>query len=249
MITAAKNKHFSKLFYLYLQKYLLKRHFYTVVAEGEIDTDQKGPVIYIANHSSWWDGLLLFYLTQQQSAQHHFIMMDEEGLKQYPFFRKLGAFSIDRDQPKGIVQSLKYSQKLVEQNGSVWLFPQGEVQHQDIRPLQFQSGIGYLLERFERITVKPVTFYYSFGEMQKPIASIHIGDDFSVNGTSKSRKEWTAYFQNVLEKQANAQRKKIVENLDFYQLPSVYQVIKPSKSTSDHLNRWKEGVQRWMPFS
>ena len=65
-------------------------------------------------------------------------MMDEPGLKQYPFFRKLGAFSINREQPKEIVQSLRYSKKLIDQNMPVWLFPQGEIQHQEIRPLEFQ---------------------------------------------------------------------------------------------------------------
>lgn len=249
MITAVKNKHFSKLFYFYLNKYLLKRHFHAIVADGEIDPLDQGPVIYIANHSSWWDGILFFHLTQQKSSLSHHVLMNEDGLKQYPFFRRLGAFSINRDQPKEIIKSLQYSEKLMRQANPVWLFPQGEVQNQEIRPLQFQTGIGYLLARFEEVTVKPVTFYYSFGEDQKPIASIQIGEGIVIEGKSKSRKHWTAHFQDVLERQADGQRKEIIENLNFHQLPVLNQLMKQSKSTSDRFDNWKEGVRKWIPFS
>lgn len=249
MIIAKKSKRFSQLFYLYLNKYLLKRHFHAIVAEGDIDPVHQGPVIYIANHSSWWDGLLFFYLTQQKSVLSHYVLMNEEGLKQYPFFRRLGAFSINRNQPKEVIRSLHYSEKLMRQANPVWLFPQGEIQNQEIRPLQFQTGIGYLLERFEQVTVKPVTFYYSFGESQKPIVSIQIGDDIVIEGKSKSRKRWTSYFQDVLEMQADGQRKEIIENLHFHQSPRQDQLMKRSKSTSDRFDDWKEGVRKWIPFS
>ncbi|WP_112179500.1 lysophospholipid acyltransferase family protein [Paraliobacillus zengyii] len=249
MITAKKSKCFSQLFYFYLNNYLLKRHFQSIVVEGEVDPLHKGPVIYIANHSSWWDGLLLFYMTHQQSKRHHYIMMDEVGLNKYPFFRKIGAFSINRDQPKEVVKSLRYSEQLIKQGNSLWLFPQGEIQNQEIRPLQFKTGIGYLLERFEQVTIKPVTFYYAFGEAQKPIVSIRIGDPFLVEGTSKSRKRWTSYTQRLIEKQADAQRKEVITNLHFDHLPRQYQLMKQSKSTSDRFDNWKEGVRKWTPFS
>lgn len=248
MITAAKSKPFSQLFYVYLNSYLLKRHFYGIVADGEIDPIRKGPVIYIANHSSWWDGLLLFYLTHQKSLRSHHIIMNEEGLKRYPFFRKLGAFSVNREQPKELIKSLHYSEKLIQENTPVWIFPQGEVQNQEIRPYKFQSGIGYLTEHFDEVTVKPVTFYYTFGENQKPIVSIRIGDEMLLKGASKSRKYWTSYFQHTLERQADDQRKEIIANPNFYQSPRLYQLMKRSKSTSDRFDSWKEGVKKWIPF-
>ncbi|GAA5416892.1 hypothetical protein Pryu01_01931 [Paraliobacillus ryukyuensis] len=245
MITAAKSKRFSNLFYSYLKYYLLHKHFHNVYVEGDIDEDNQFPIIYIANHSSWWDGLLLFYVTKQQSNRDHYIMMDQQGLEQYGFFRELGAYSINRYQPKAIVQALQYSEQLIQDHKAVWLFPQGEIQHQDIRPYQFQSGLGYLIQRFEQVRVKPVTFHYYFDEPQKPIASIQFGEAILMNGKAHTRKEWTVYLEKVLQQQADTHRLAVINKKQKHQYP----VMRQSKSTSDRLDALKNGVKKWTPFS
>ncbi|WP_182200605.1 lysophospholipid acyltransferase family protein [Paraliobacillus salinarum] len=244
MITANKNKQFEKLFYTYLQRYLLKKNLHTIYLEGEISVDSNTPVIFIANHSSWWDGLLLFYLTSKNQDSNFYIMMDEEGLEKYPFFRKLGAYSINRSRPKDILKALQYSEQLMRDQKSVWMFPQGKIEHQAVRPIQFQSGIGYLLQRFDHVIVKPVSLHYYFTEVQKPIVSIRFGEPCHIEGTSQSRSYWTSYVEQILENQVRAHEHDVIHA----KLEDAVQAMPLSKSTSDHFDAFKKGVKKWMPF-
>ncbi|KMU98291.1 hypothetical protein ACS72_16070, partial [Acinetobacter sp. VT 511] len=100
------------------------------------------PVIYFMNHSSWWDGLLLYHAARQTSRGDHYVMMEEQQLQQYAFFRKLGAYSINKESASGIRTSLQYTSELLDSGKRVWIFPQGEILHQEARPIQFRPGIG-----------------------------------------------------------------------------------------------------------
>ena len=50
-------------------------------------------------------------------------MMDEQGLRQYPFFRRIGAFSVNRDKPRDMLASLQYAAGLLQSGCPVWVFP------------------------------------------------------------------------------------------------------------------------------
>ena len=97
MIPAKKNYLFDKGFELYLNP-LLRRSFSGLLGRG-IQKPPANPVIFIANHSSWWDGLLFFFLNRTVWKHDIHMMMDEKGLVEYSFFRFLGAFSINRAKP------------------------------------------------------------------------------------------------------------------------------------------------------
>ncbi|WP_407271959.1 lysophospholipid acyltransferase family protein [Radiobacillus sp. PE A8.2] len=249
MLTAQKSKPFRRLFYLYQKHYLIKRNFHTVVCKGDVDPIQSGPVIYIANHSSWWDGLLIFQLTEQLSNLDHYIMMDEKGLSKYQFFRKLGAFSVNKQHPRDIVRSLNYSEQLVQQGKAIWMFPQGAIEHQEKRPFELESGIGALIKTLDQVIVKPVSFHYSFSEQQKPIASIIVDEVLVRNGRELDRHQWTQVFRDILEKQVDAHRDYVIEHPHFYDYATFKPINKRSKSTSDLFDDWKEGIRKWMPFS
>ncbi|MGF7030611.1 hypothetical protein J2T17_001516 [Paenibacillus mucilaginosus] len=96
-------------------------------------------------------------------------MMSEEGLRRFRFFRRLGAFSVDRGSLQGVKDSLRYAAGVLEgERRALWLFPQGDIRHGDVHPLGFHSGIGYLLREVPGIQVVPVSFYYCFLQDQKP---------------------------------------------------------------------------------
>ncbi|MCT2536140.1 lysophospholipid acyltransferase family protein [Aquibacillus koreensis] len=249
MITAQKNKRFRKLCYMYQHFYLLKRNFYRVFVKGDVDPIESGPTIYIANHSSWWDGLLLFQLTEKYSELDHYILMDEIGLKKYPFFRKLGAFSVQKNNPREIVRTLKYSEELLKSGKSVWVFPQGSIQHQDKRPYEFDSGIGHLISVCNKVTVKMVSLHYTFGDHQKPIASIVIDDGVVYNGSDHNRKDWTEKLARILEKQVDVHRLQVIRDPSFLRNALFLPVMKESKSTSDYFDQFRKGVRKWTPFS
>ena len=210
MIQAKKSATFERAFALYLIP-LIKKSFSRVLLQNPQPVPGQ-PVLFIANHSSWWDGLIFFFLNK--TIWHHDIhmMMHEEGLKKYPYFRFLGAFSLNRKNPKDILESLQYAEQLLKQGKTVVLFPQGDEFHQEIRPLKFQSGVVYLLERCQDVPIVPLSFYYSFGHEQKPDLWIRQGAVLKYSGLEgSSRKEKTAFLQTSLTAQLDALKQVTIE--------------------------------------
>lgn len=91
MIAAAKSRVFHKIFRRYNEWYLLRRAFRSVAAAGSPDPDIAGsrPVLYIMNHSSWWDGLWFYHAIQCLSHAdwaQYYVMMEERQLSSFRFF-------------------------------------------------------------------------------------------------------------------------------------------------------------------
>lgn len=209
MIQANKSQLFHSMFSLYHQR-LLRRSFDQIYlhSKGNFPTT---PAIYIANHSSWWDGLIYFHLCRTVLTEDIYIMMHESGLKRYPYFKRLGAFSINRSNPKDILRSLHYAEQLVQEGKSVWMFPQGDEFHLEKRPLGFQPGISYVLERLPYTQVVPVSFYYSFGHKKKPDVYIKAGIPFYHHDLSgRSRTEKTAGLEQVCTEQLDELKELVV---------------------------------------
>lgn len=194
MIKAKKKKSFELAFDSYL-KPLLRSSFSNLFGRG-IEAPSEKPVIFIANHSSWWDGLIFFYLNKQSWKHDIHMMMHESGLTRYPYFRFLGAFSINRKKPKDIMASLEYTEQLLKDGKSVVLFPQGDEFHQESRPLTFHNGVIYLLERCPDIPIIPISLYYSFRHERKPEVWIDQKKDFYYRDIpGGKRKEKTAFLE------------------------------------------------------
>lgn len=213
MIKARKSYLFEKGFAVYLLP-LLRRSFSHLLGKN-IKKLPEQPVIFIANHSSWWDGLLFFILNYTVWKHDIHMMMHEKNLRKFKFFRYLGAFSIDKQNPKDIIRSLQYAEELLKQGKSVVLFPQGDEYHQEIRPLAFHNGIAYLLQKHPEVPVIPITFYYSFRHAQKPEVWIEQGMSISSKEMAgHSRKEKTEFLQQLVTSQLdNLKKEAIKENI------------------------------------
>ncbi|GEL08471.1 lysophospholipid acyltransferase family protein [Salisediminibacterium halotolerans] len=209
MIKAAPNPYFEKLFCFYT-KFLLQKHFRRIA----ITTDSYRPppdipAIYIINHSSWWDAIILFYLNQNVLQLNGRAMMSEDGLQRFPFFRKLGAFSIDSSSPKKIVASLQYAAEELQTGKHVFIFPQGDETPLEQRPVHFYDGTSYLLDKLPATPVIPIGFYHGLFHHQKPDWFIHIDDPIVFHEKLKL-KEKTAVLESGLEKTVDTLRERIL---------------------------------------
>lgn len=217
MIKAKKKKSFELAFDSYL-KPLLRSSFSNIFGRG-IGAPADQPVIFIANHSSWWDGLIFFYLNKKFWKHDIHMMMHESGLTRYPYFRFLGAFSINRKKPKDILSSLSYAEQLLSAGKSVVLFPQGDEFHQESRPLTFHNGVVYLLERCPDIPVIPISLYYSFRHERKPEVWINQKEAiFYPAIPGRSRKEKTAFLETFCTSQLDELKGfAVAENTEAFQ--------------------------------
>ncbi len=182
MIPARKSKLFDALFHRY-NSWMLWKHFATVrVAGSEYLTtpDRLMPVIGFGNHSSWWDGLIVHYLSHTLLDSDVYLMMEEKQLARYRFFSWLGAFSVRREDASLAAVSLRYAARLLDHpNRWLWIYPQGLMQPNDRRPLQFFPGAAMIARLTGRsVQLIPFAHRYEFLDEQQPDAFVRFGRPF-----------------------------------------------------------------------
>lgn len=97
-------------------------------------------------------------------------MMEEKQLRKLFLFRKLGAFSVIRDNPREAHKSVKYASRLLIENSqrTLWIFPQGEILPNDRRPLKFYGGAAKIIEKVGKCSAAPLSMRYEFLGKFKP---------------------------------------------------------------------------------
>jgi len=127
MLRPKPNKIAAWFFDLYLNR-LIKSDFnswHILRYPENIDTNL--PVILTPNHISWWDGFFAWKLNNILFQKPFKLLMLEKELKKVRYFQKLGAFSINPDSPKKILQTLSFIDDLLNENVFLVYYPQGKI--------------------------------------------------------------------------------------------------------------------------
>lgn len=178
MITARKSVAFQKLFALY-NRNLIMRRFDGLRARGLTALTKRcrdeAPLIIYCNHSSWWDGLVAFHVSQA-CALDSYAMMEERQLRKYSFHRRLGAFSVVRNDAREALRSIDYAASLLRGTHRVlWIFPQGQTAPNDARPLKFFTGVARIIKRLGMVDAVPLAMRYEFLEEFRPEIFLRVG--------------------------------------------------------------------------
>ena len=211
MLEANKTKWFEEIFAIYSRN-LFKRRFHSLQVSDVNVLRENLPLIVYVNHSGWWDGLVGFEIWRLLKAES-FVMMEEKHLKKLFLFRRLGAFSVVRENPRQAIESLNYAVKLLRENSNrvVWIFPQGEILPNDVRPLNFYGGLARIIEKVGDCSVVPCAIRYEFLGNYKPEIFVKIGEPerFSASVKIKS-KNLTANFERKMAETLDALKRDIV---------------------------------------
>jgi chlorobactene lauroyltransferase len=207
MLEANKCAFFEKIFSVY-NRNLLKRRFHSLNVSGLdflFNKNPSIPLIIYCNHSSWWDGLVAFQISFQAKL-NSFVMMEEKQLKELFLFRKLGAFSVVRDNPRKAYQSIKYAARILNNDSAsvLWIFPQGEILPNDLRPLRFYKGLTKIVELTRECAAASLAMRYEFLGDYKPriFVKIEKPENFSSREISHAKQ-----LSEILSE-------KLTENLD-----------------------------------
>ncbi len=200
MLEAKKSQWFEKIFQIY-NRNLLKRRFHSFRVLGLDNFVKVNSSVIYANHSSWWDGLVAFEISKALRTDS-FIMMEEKQLRNLFLFRKLGAFSVVRENPRQAVKSLTYAVNLLKEKPSrtLWIFPQGEILPNDLRPLHFYSGLARIIERVQDCSAVPLTIRYEFLNDYKPEIFVKIGESEDFNNIDFNSKKSIRNFESRISK-------------------------------------------------
>lgn len=135
-----------------------------------------GPVLVVSNHTSWWDPIVIQLLCHRILDADGFALMDAKNLRRLPFFRKVGAFGVDLDDPADGARAMRHAVKLLDRPGRlVWIFPQGREAPLGIRPLGFRRGSAEIGRLAKRVAVLPCAIRYSFGSEERPALHVAFG--------------------------------------------------------------------------
>lgn len=221
IIEARKDHHVEQVF-SFFNRQMLSRHFNQLWIENFsllTSLDRQRPVIFYANHSNWWDGLLAFHVSYYLLNQDGYLMMMAQQLKKYRFFRWIGAFGVDRTSAISAYRSLQYAAGLLnaqikDRPYAVWIFPQGELLPNDIRPLKFQRGLSWLISQVPQAQLVSVAFRYEFLNEQLPeiFISFRIPDLTPLSNSDRRSAEGKIndYLQSELTVQLDELRQQVI---------------------------------------
>jgi chlorobactene lauroyltransferase len=190
VIPASKNRFIEPVFDR-INRSMLKKHFHGLQCSGLEHVralDRSLPIILFGNHSCWWDGLIEFYLGRNVLGVDAYLMMEERQMRRYRFFRWIGAFSVDRSSAREGVRSLRYAAELFTASGrALWIYPQGVMLPNDVRPLAFSTGLVRLLEMLPRAQLVAFAHRYEFLKDQRPDAFVAFAPPRLVEGVTEGK--------------------------------------------------------------
>lgn len=181
MIPARPSAWAERVFDLYLTR-LFKRHFSALHFLGEPpQVDPALPLLLLPNHSTWWDGFFIHLLNKKIFHRRPYLMMLEEQLRRYPFFSRVGVFSVAPNPAQHTRASLRYAAQLLQDaRNLVCLFPQGELASWEKRPLQYKRGLELILKLHDApVNLLPLAIRLEFLGEQLPAAFFLFGENKS----------------------------------------------------------------------
>ncbi len=133
-----------------------------------------GPMIVLLNHHAWWDPLIGLYLADTFApGRAGYAPMEARQLRTFGFFRRLGVFGVEPDDPASLEAMVGYVGGLwrQERTGVLWLTPQG--QFVDVRePIRLRPGAAAVAARAvpagARVRVISVSSELVFWTDQRP---------------------------------------------------------------------------------
>lgn len=163
-------------------RWYVKRNFHAIrvlnLPPPEITSpDASEPVVMYANHPSWWDPLIgLFMIDRFFHDWNVYSPIDQKMLDQYRFFRHLGFYGVDRENPSSVRRFLGITRAILQQRKSmIWVTPQGRFVDARQTDVPLEKGLTRMHGGTGTICYVPVAIEYVFWEERLPEALIQFG--------------------------------------------------------------------------
>jgi 1-acyl-sn-glycerol-3-phosphate acyltransferase len=198
----ADHKTWAKfVFDIYLKGLLKKSFFDFRIINEQPEIDQSKSLILTPNHFSWWDGFFVYWLNNRTLNKKLFIMMLEDQLKRYWFFQKVGCYSIDLNDNRKIVASLKYTIDLLSNSDNIiTIYSQGEIQAYDEKKIVLKDGIDFIAKKSTvDFQILPLAFRIHYSNEKLPIVYARFGKLLNSKEIAENPQLFKVEFVNNLE--------------------------------------------------
>jgi 1-acyl-sn-glycerol-3-phosphate acyltransferase len=206
MIISNHKKWAQFVFYKYIN-FLLRRNFrnfYLVNTFPEIE--EEAGLVITPNHISWWDGFFAGYIEKLFLHRTPHIMMLEKQLNKYWFFSNVGAYSINPGNTKSIIESALYTRDVISNSqNSVIIFPQGEIEAFEKRPLKLKKGLQLFVHGIDsNFYILPIAFKIQHFEEKNPAVIVRFGKLLEGKAVQSNLAIYEEEFLRNLDKLNNA---------------------------------------------
>jgi 1-acyl-sn-glycerol-3-phosphate acyltransferase len=167
---------FVSVFGWYVERRLLPKKFHAALAargsgqalEG-VDNFE-GPVLVVMNHAAWWDPLVCLLVQRRwMPSRTSCAPMEADQLVKFGFFKKLGLFGIDPDDPASLEAMGRYValRFTSDRRPTLWITPQGRFA--DVRdPIEIRPGAAAIAARTPGLRVLSLAVEYGFWVDPRP---------------------------------------------------------------------------------
>ena len=222
-IKAGHSKFWRIPWFIYVKKTLLARFASIRVKNVDAIFNCKNdyPMIFIAQHNNWFDGMLGWYLCDEMLKMKMNIMV--EDLAKFPLLSQVGAFSVSKKSPKAILKALNYSVDFLKNKEAVlYMFPQGIINPPNHRPLNFTHGVSYIAKKLEKANIFLVAPKYIYLRQGVPEILVDFSNPITLdeNHTYETKEDLTKYLEQeyikLLDKQEEVISNGKIEEYEIY---------------------------------
>lgn len=207
-------------FFTLYSRYLYGRTFASVEADLPYRPEPGQSTLYLLNHNAWFDGLTPLLLNRYRFRQRARAVMEDVQLLAHPFFRRIGAFSINRAHPRAAIDSLDYAADWLNEPGtSVYLYPEGRLVDPTV-PIRIESGVLRLMANAPMADVVPIATHIHFMDGPKPVMRIRSGEPIRLADDMPK----ALALQTVQHSLQTLKDGLIRDTMDKVPFPSLYQV-------------------------
>lgn len=160
---------------------------------GEPSAVEGRPLVILANHPGWWDGVV-FLLLSRRLFQHRpsFVPMDAAALRKYGFMRRLGAFGVERDSPRGAIRFLETAREvLADPRHILWMNAPGRFADPRERPVPLAAGVTRLPRIAPEAIILPLAIEYVHWTEKRGEALVGFGPPIKVDDEEGIRRAMT----------------------------------------------------------
>ncbi len=138
----------------------------------------EGPLLLVANHSSWWDGFILRDVQRRLRPRSPlYTLMTTRELRRHPYLRWMGCVGLEPGNASSVLGAFRRLRDVARNDRSAVfaVFPQGSIWPPTRRPLGFERGVSVLTSLLAPLTVLPVAIHVEPLNRAAPTAFVSIG--------------------------------------------------------------------------
>jgi 1-acyl-sn-glycerol-3-phosphate acyltransferase len=163
---------------------MMRRDFADVLMWGQSPNLAQGlPILFVANHLSWWDGFFLWRIQRKiaPGAPVYTVMLAREFHQTF-WFKWVGMLPITPGSTASLRALLKRLHSFCKnpQRSPVFcsFFPQGVIKPSFARPLGFADGLGSIAQAMAPVNVVPIGIHVEPLCARHPKAFLAVGESF-----------------------------------------------------------------------